>query len=78
MKGDKRMLIRDVERCLVNPLKAYKVFFDLTLPAENMYQVNFDYGPYMELYRYLCDEYEELDDIDTKTLKEAIKKDAKI
>lgn len=63
MKGDKRMLIRDVERCLVNPLKAYKVFFDLTLPAENMYQVNFDYGPYMELYRYLCDEYEELDDL---------------
>lgn len=57
------MQIRDVERCLVNPLKAYKVFFDLTLPAENFYMVNWDYGPYMELYRYLCEEYDELDDL---------------
>lgn len=64
------MLIRDVERCLVNPLKAYKVFFDLSLPAENLYQVNFDYGPYMELYKYLCDEYEELDSVMSRFFKE--------
>ena len=56
------MLIRDIERCLVNTNLAYNVFFGMHLPIESHpVGVNVLYGPYMALYSAMCENFDGFD-----------------
>lgn len=55
------MKISNIERCLVNPLLIYEVFFGLDLPFEENKCINAQYGPFMNIYDALCEENPNMD-----------------
>lgn len=70
------MLIRDIERCLVNINLSYNVFFGLHLPIEcrsdnpDTLAINKLFNPYVPLYEIMCKKFTGFDGMINKFLEE--------